>query len=341
MAFSTLALVYTYTCTAACQHCCYTCGPRRDEKMPYGTALALIRQASKLESMRTVAVTGGEPFLFFDELLGLCSKASSLGLEFGCITNCSWATTISRAHELIHALRERGLSRLSLSCDPSHQAYVPAERVQNVLSVAAEYDIDVVISASLLPWDNGPEPWIALPISNRFKIAYGPVIPVGRATQFDLPGTVPVDEISQKHCTGLNELVVEPSLDVLPCCGIGGMTPPLVLGSAATASLEELIGLARHNGLLRLIGHFGFDKLLTHAEQVMGRLPLQDRYISLCHLCFDLLSSPTVAEHIPEIVRSFENAYLDRFLTKAEWMSAARNGVPASAQVARRTHDSI
>lgn len=341
MDFSTLALVYTYTCTAACQHCCYTCAPTRDEKMSFERALTLIRQASKVESIRTVAVTGGEPFLFFDELLHLCSEASSFGLDFGCITNCSWATTESKARERISALVERGLGRLSLSCDPSHQAYVPAERVQNVISVAAEYDIDVVISASLLPWDNQPEPCITLPISNRFKIAYGPVIPVGRAAQFDLPGTVPLKDISQKHCTGLNELVVEPNLDVLPCCGIGGMTPPLVLGSARTTSLEALVSGARHNGLLRLIGHFGFDKLLTHAERVIGTLPLQDRYISLCHLCFDLLSNRTTAEHLPEIVRSFENAYLDRFLTKAEWVRAARDGALASAPVADLTLDSV
>src|SRR5213593_1868449 len=86
-----LVLPYTGLCNATCAHCVVESGPTRRDRIGAATAVAAIRGASQTSGMRMVVFSGGESFIYLDEVLGLCRQAGDLGLRTRIISNGYWA----------------------------------------------------------------------------------------------------------------------------------------------------------------------------------------------------------------------------------------------------------
>jgi len=115
-----------YECTAACRHCLYACSPTYSgEYMTEATMdemFGLLREGG----CRSVHIGGGEPFLDFDGLLTLLSKAAKFGVTVDYIeTNGYWATDEGTVVRHISALEKVGADTFCISVDPFHAEYVP------------------------------------------------------------------------------------------------------------------------------------------------------------------------------------------------------------------------
>jgi MoaA/NifB/PqqE/SkfB family radical SAM enzyme len=107
---TTLTILPTYNCTAACENCCFGSHPGITERVPLDRILAYIDQAATVESMRLIVFSGGECFTLGDDLVAAVARATGHGLATRCVTNAYWASTEERALERLGALAAAGLT---------------------------------------------------------------------------------------------------------------------------------------------------------------------------------------------------------------------------------------
>ena len=124
-----LTVLTTSKCTARCEHCCMHSGPNRRERLAAKDVIKVVDELHGLNRLRVVIFAGGEPTLLKGELLEAISHCDSLGILTRLVTNASWAVSAVRTKEMLHSLREAGLSELNISADDYHLPYVPFENV--------------------------------------------------------------------------------------------------------------------------------------------------------------------------------------------------------------------
>jgi MoaA/NifB/PqqE/SkfB family radical SAM enzyme len=83
---TTLSLITTHKCTAACDHCCFHCTPKVEIRIPPERLEGIIEEAARLKSLRVVVFTGGECFLI-PELDDRIAQVTRLKLASRCVTN--------------------------------------------------------------------------------------------------------------------------------------------------------------------------------------------------------------------------------------------------------------
>src|SRR5262249_8101283 len=88
-------------CNAICEHCISYSGPKNKEKMDPEMLRRVIREAASV-GLAHIELTGGEPFLFLDELEEILRYAKSFGMATGITTNSSWATSPERAMKILN-----------------------------------------------------------------------------------------------------------------------------------------------------------------------------------------------------------------------------------------------
>ena len=136
-----LVLNYTMTCPLACDFCCYASGPRRGETMDLDLALDLVDQAADLGVFGACSFTGGDPFVYHDDMLVISERMKRHGLPFqrhlgvrlGNGRRCS-----RRDPAATHLQRTQSLTA---SHDPSHQRWVPRENIRRVISRSIELGV--------------------------------------------------------------------------------------------------------------------------------------------------------------------------------------------------------
>lgn len=97
------------------------------------------------QSIESLTVHGGEPFLYFDKVAAILSKARELGIHHRwIITNGFWAENGDVAGEKLKVLKEAGLTAITFSIDAFHQEYVPFDRVRCGIECAVKLDFDTV-----------------------------------------------------------------------------------------------------------------------------------------------------------------------------------------------------
>jgi hypothetical protein len=128
---TSLVLHYTELCNAKCAHCVVEAGPwRRGHADPAALHAAL--EGAAEAGVRHVVLTGGESFVFLDQVLELCRLARRLGMRTRVITNAYWARSPERAARMLERVAGEGIDQLVVSFDEYHLPYVRADRVRNV-----------------------------------------------------------------------------------------------------------------------------------------------------------------------------------------------------------------
>ena len=64
----TLSLITTHRCTAACDHCCFSCSPDVQDHIPIPNLYRYIHEAAEIKTIKVIVFTGGECFLLGKEL---------------------------------------------------------------------------------------------------------------------------------------------------------------------------------------------------------------------------------------------------------------------------------
>lgn len=144
---SSLTILSTYRCTAACRECCFESSPKIRGGIPPERILQYIDEAAETfaPTLKLIVFSGGECFLSGKNLDAAIARANSHGLAVRCVTNGFWAVTPERAEKRVLELKSAGLSELNISTGDEHQEFVPFERVVNAAIAAAANDIAALI----------------------------------------------------------------------------------------------------------------------------------------------------------------------------------------------------
>ncbi|WIG71403.1 hypothetical protein KEC58_21545 (plasmid) [Photobacterium damselae] len=129
---STLTVITTYKCNAACTNCCFECNPQRQATLTLDRIKDNILNAKRsYPKLQLVVFTGGECFTLGQNLFEAISFASSLGLHTRCVTNGYWGKTKLNADKVAIKLLDAGLSELNISTGIEHQEWVSIESIIN------------------------------------------------------------------------------------------------------------------------------------------------------------------------------------------------------------------
>lgn len=300
--YHTLAIFPTDRCNARCDICCLHCGPERDNHLPRRLAEAAIREAGDMENMKTLIISGGEPWLFREEVLGYARLASSLGLSVTLYSNGFWGKDAAAAQKAVRQMKEAGVGGLSFSADRYHQACVPAAHLKNAMEAALEAGLSVELSVMEFA-DRASLPWaeeIFGEIIHRPGVRFvpHPALAAGRAKERladeDFWRPLPAALLP---CCHAGMIHLTPEGNWLPCCGIGCREVPfLVLGNIRDMTLLEAEERAMEDEVLKIILLEGWRWFARRAKEIGHPFP---KTVSLsCECCLFLASHPEFAEGI-------------------------------------------
>lgn len=311
-----LMIAYTSRCNAACDHCAADSGPLRREQLPKTRALRCIDRAAGV-GISSIGLTGGEVFLYFDDLVEILGHANELGMSGLVDTNGFWATSLPEALARLSELAGHGLRYLRLSTDRYHQEFVPLPRVVNALQAARELGIRASVTVCYLRDDPTTLATVAAVSGLASNITFQPISACGRASDMPPESMVlrPFAEVG-KPCDALTAPAISPAGRVSLCCAPPlylddelARRSPLVLGWLDEEPLDAILCRAREDPFLRLLAAHGAGYIVSRLNALeSGFYSVRDEgYASTCDLCVELLGSSHYVDRanelIPEILR--------------------------------------
>jgi hypothetical protein len=273
---SGLHLLLTYQCNLACDHCFVWGSPWQSGTMTLELARHILREGQDLGTVTSIAIEGGEPFLYYPVMLAAAREASAMGYKVSLVSNAYWATTVEDAVEWLRPLAGH-VSSVSVSSDLYHWSEAQIRQAE----VARQAAVEVGISTGVLR--------IAQPESLDAARAVGELPPgesgvmyrgraveklVDRVTlqpweQFTAcphenlasPGRVHVDAFGHLHvCQGIS---------------IGNLTERSLrqICEAYDPGAHPIVGPLLAGGPVELVQRYD--------------LPHREAYADACHLCYE------------------------------------------------------
>lgn len=287
MAFRSIGIMLTRKCTAACDSCCFECSPESDEELSIGAIKHFLNTTADDETLSTIAFTGGEPFLRFEELCDLIAFVNEdLHKQVSVVTNCFWASSLRRATEVVAQLKHLGLSHISFSCDHYHAKYVPITYVRNALDACHEVGIPIAL-CSIVQVGESIDDLIADLGDSFYRTMYEVdyCLPAGRAKKaFSDTSFQRTCDPANMKCIFDGSASIGSNGKVYPCCSQTIMDSCIDVGHYKYDSYSTIVGNVENNGLLHLIRYVGFLPFYEYAVNEL-KLSLPERFVRPCELC--------------------------------------------------------
>lgn len=300
-----LGLFYTLKCNAACKMCCFCCSPEQVEKMDLKDALGYIRQAAGDKKFKEISISGGEALLYQEEVEEIIALSRSYNFITGLTTNGFWAKSIEDAFRVLSILKNTGLSKLTISTDEFHAAYISLQNIENLLIANEKVKLPLIFQSIITKKTVMEHPFEKK--YPEYKWITGICQPIGKAKQ-----SIPLEEyIYQGYggkCTAADMLTIMPDGSAYPCCGQGLCLKSIILGSAKEQSFEELLKAREQNEYINVLTNLGplILKEKGEAQGICLSNP-QSEYVSMCHLCHAMGEDPVYMDKMKNLIS--ETAY--------------------------------
>ena len=323
----TLSLITTHHCTAACDHCCFSCSPKVTVRIPSEKISDLINEAAEIPTMKLVCFTGGECFTLGKELDGHIAHATGLGLVTRCITNGYWAITLEHAKRRIEKVAICGLKEINFSTGSFHQKFVPIERILYGTLAASEQNIFVVINMEICDQSDEEKNNIILKNEKIIDLQAQGKILIQRNVWIEAEGKTELSHPNSRSrfhpenkngCrTVMNVLTVSPTLDLIACCGLHlEKIDELHLGSLKKSSLHSLLKETKDD-LLKIWIHLdGPEEVLIQAKKINPNIKLPLNSTHPCETCLSLYKNTEAIDAIRKVTIEREKDIMDRYMRK-------------------------
>ena len=302
MIYTTIAFQLTRKCNAKCKICCESSSSQLRDKLDTDVILKSINAIKNVESIRNIAVTGGEPFLYPDDVLSIARLCKETGRLFTIITNAFWCVSYSHALSVLSQLKENNLASCVVSADASHQEYIPIEYVKFFLRACSDLRIPTKIQTNSIKSTFSRTDEIINSIGKdkmHIQVLFASVYPVGRAKEHFGQEEFFTRKLDRAVCQYQHILHISSDGRVEPCCSPCYIDIPFDFGNIYTDSLEDVLNKVSDNELMRVISSEGFIRLLNEAKLELGFNELNE-YVDACHLCNHLLADADRYAHFLE-----------------------------------------
>ena len=305
--------MFTERCNARCRHCSVPRFMHEEQDMPVADAFRYIEQFAALprkENSFTIALTGGEAFLRYPDLLAVTRYAKKKGAaHVTCVTNGFWGKDRAMARYWATELHNSGMDRLCFSLGDFHQEYILLDSVLSAFAVCREVGLRLAIKC-VVTRHTHRLPQVLGNLGNLLLDAEVIIqeiacVPEGRAAKEIPQSELLLQEgIPQEPCPGLVSLTILPDGTTFPCCG-GGWTERLVVGNARTEPMADLMNRARNKPLFAALQDKGPLFFVPYFAQAGFPLP-QEGYVNSCHLCMAIMDHPKLERILPSALRDWK-----------------------------------
>ncbi len=318
--FDTLVIEWTKRCPAACDFCFDSHGASRTETVGGEFLARWVREFKRaIPSPDKLAITGGEPFLYYDEILKFMSAIKTIDFSSrSVITNAYWAKSVDHARERIEPLKDLGLTCVNVSCDPSHLKFIPFEHICHLARGSLAAGIaHVAISGNFYVERDvrqyfGNEPDILH--SGSVSFVSHPVYPAGRALERKHEIEWMDRVASAPKCPGPREFSVKATGDVAPCCSVLSHDEWLTFGNIYEDDIDTIVRRMTGSFFLKLIATYGFERMAEIARSSSADYCLPECRDSVCGLCHAVLDGGEKTVALMKTLRQFERAYVSHHL---------------------------
>ena len=281
--------------------------------------------------------TGGEPLLYYNEIVPLIRQGKELGLGVSLVTGAGWVNTAKPhiARERIFGIKQAGLDSLVVSWDAYHEEFSPSENALLLLELAGEAGLSVQVRGVMS--SDGPSPRIEQTLINiNVKYQKVKILRLGSAARLPEDHFVFGDIPRTGGCANILQPVIEPNGQVYACCGPSrsgkSASSPLILGNTNNESLESIFHRAVRDPLLEAIATIGphsLFNLIKNDPSLSDVLPLRSHYTGICELCLDMNDLPVVVQRVRE---RLSETGVSRLLTATRLYSQADSSLRAKNQ---------
>lgn len=279
-----------------------------------------LRQAADISTVVDVALTGGEPFLYYKEIVSIWEELGSSRLPFRIVTSAYWGRTYTKAHQMLATLKALGLNLLGVSYDDAHAKFVEPETVENVLRAANELGIPCQVVGNF--WEPGRtvQSLINIPTNSSFTVTSDRVVPIGRAASVEItPDSFGVKaDLSKFRCMyrkNFYDIAIYPDGKLYPCCSGGfNVKGKLSVGNINHTPLRNLLDRVHADIYVRIAKEKSFRFLYDLVEKkrpdLFQQLPQYDRMVSGCQLCQQIHGDDRLMEELVPLLDEYEVEYV-------------------------------
>lgn len=356
----TLSLIVTHRCTAACDHCCFSCSPDVQDHIPIPTLHRYIDEATELETLRVIVFTGGECFLLGRELDKLVKQAADHGFFTRFVSNGYWAINPNAARRRLEQLIACGLTEANFSTGDQHGVYVKPEYVRYGAVAAADLGLTTVVTVELFQESVFPlEDFLSDPAfkahleSGRIALKLAPWMkfkgkgPLSFTKKY--MELVEQARMPEAGCyTALKVLAISPTGQLFACCGLPVESiEEMHIGSLKNASIKEVLSRTPDDFVKIWVHLHGPDAVIRYAQKFDPTIPFPKHAAHICDACrfmyHDKRIKKIVMENPPPNVREIMEVYYQslmiptRDMKHSEAVAFARFG--DSLPKIRATHE--
>lgn len=136
-----LFLHTTLGCTASCAHCLYSCSPTKAKYRMTSREMEHLIEDAYSAGLYSVDFTGGEPFLFPEDLFKAIAHARGFNMPISLRTNGFWAVSEKITRLAIHSFNLLGVGQIGLSYDEFHRKFVPLSNIKRIMRNCKEQNL--------------------------------------------------------------------------------------------------------------------------------------------------------------------------------------------------------
>ncbi|WP_346622548.1 radical SAM protein [Blastococcus montanus] len=308
---SSVTILLTYACPAACDHCVFESSPSRRETVNPETARRFVMAAARQDPPPSLSFSGGEAFLQLDLMRELTDLAASLGMASEVISSSGWATSDERATRVLRDLYARGMRTYCTSIDDLHAAFIDPRKMRRAVEAALGEGYTVVINSIIRSDTRGRETEhiskiTGLPMETLGRCVVHPFItvPVGRA-RTNVNDYLYLNKDFQEGCPFSTEIVtLSPRGFTYPCCGMvigeptsrAGLFIQDNLDGKSVDEIAEVIEALKNDLFFKLLQTMGPYRLLQEIKKANPELDARDRFTGSCDVCLEFTANPAIAE---------------------------------------------
>lgn len=317
---TTLTILCTYQCTAACKQCCFESSPFVKGRLDKKTIIARIAEAKlSFPRLKVVVFSGGEAMLLREDLFEAIAYCTSLDLSTRIVSNGYWGKSIAVATETARKLQEAGLRELNISTGRDHQEWVP---IQSVISAAKSVS-DLGIYCLITVENEGPNrkiideiikhPLIAPRIeSQAIAVQSNSWMPF-RDTAENRGQSINIEDLRNGCQQIFGTVVVTPHDNLSACCGLTlEHIPEMRLGKNDGTNMESLYS-AQVNDFLKIWIHVeGPYSIIERVMKGKAETHLKG-IVHICEACSRMHKLPEIRKEIYSQYQLFMPEILTRF----------------------------
>ena len=293
---------FTYHCNISCQHCYNFSGPEhKKSRLGIENILAIIDAMPEV-GIKKINITGGEPFLYQNELMEMIRAARANDVDtISIYTNGFWGKDPEKCKIILNRLMDAGFmcgtgrngDHIKVSTGIYHQEFLKFETcIHLIREYHALFKKPIIVDYEVLGDASKAETEIRKmlgqhQIDQKVVLVTRSIAPIGRAVEISDQIESSTTANQYGACDEIFEIAVEPDGSVRPCCGLNNDNEGVIIGSVIDSDLRTCAMAMQNDPVLQFIASNPIQNIFDYLDAK----PKQNLHTHICNACTDAIGT--------------------------------------------------